>query len=275
MHHLASVVEASNMALLSPLRPARTRTADIIERIGTEIASGRIRPGERLPTEQKLMTAMGVSRTVVREALAALKADGLVVIRHGAGAYVARDSTRVPFRIDPDGLGSVGDVVKLMELRLAVEVEAAGLAAERGTSTTIRAIERALVAIDKAMRAGDAAIAEDFAFHQAIADATGNTNFREILSFLGRHVIPRQSVRLSLPAATSQDRYLEGIQAEHRQIFQAVSEHNPKMARTAMRLHLSKSLQRYRHMAAKTPGKARMQEDQGKPYNRRSAISSA
>jgi GntR family transcriptional regulator, transcriptional repressor for pyruvate dehydrogenase complex len=263
------------MALLSPLRPARTRTADIIERIAAEIASGRIPPGDQLPTEQKLMEAMGVSRTVVREALAALKADGLIVIRHGAGAFVASDSARIPFRIDPDGLGSVGDIVKLMELRLAVEVEAAGLAAERGSNANIRAIDRALAAIDKAMLAGSAAIAEDFAFHQTIADATGNTNFRDILNFLGRHVIPRQSVRLSLPKTTSQAGYLAGIQAEHRQISQAVSDHNPKMARAAMRAHLSKSLQRYRQMAEQTSSTANMRECPRKPLNRRTASSSA
>ncbi len=244
------------MTLLSPLRPARTRTADIIERIEAEIASGRMPPGDRLPTEQKLMEAMGVSRTVVREALAALKADGLIVIRQGAGAFVASDGTRVPFRIDPEGLGSVGDVVRLMELRLAVEVEAAGLAAERCTSANIRAIDRAVMAIDRAIKAGGSAIAEDFSFHQAIADATGNSNFREFLIFLGRHVIPRQSVRLSLPASTSNASYLAGIQVEHRQIFEAISNQNPKAARIAMRSHLTKSLKRYRHMAEQTAGQA-------------------
>ncbi len=244
------------MTLLSPLRPARTRTADIIERLEAEINSGRMLPGNRLPTEQQLMEAMGVSRTVVREALAALKADGLIVIRQGAGAFVANDGTRVPFRIDPDGLGSVSDVVRLMELRLAVEVEAAGLAAERSTSANIRAIDRAVAAIDRAIKAGGAAIAEDFSFHQAIADATGNSNFREFLGFLGRHVIPRQSVRLSLPASTSQASYLASIQAEHRQIFDAIADHDPKAARAAMRSHLNKSLKRYRHMADLASGAA-------------------
>lgn len=248
------------MTLLSPLRPARSRTAEIIERVGAEIASGRIPPGERLPTEQKLMEAMGVSRTVVREALAALKADGLIVIRQGSGAFVASDSARVPFRINPDGQGSINDVVKLMELRLAVEVEAAGLAAERGTNAKIRTIDRAVDAINHAIAAGGSAIAEDFAFHQSIADATGNKNFSEFMAFLGRHVIPRQSVRLSLPSGNSQGSYLEGIQAEHRQIFEAIADHNPRLARIAMRSHLKKSLKRYRQLAEQGAGSRTLQE---------------
>ncbi len=77
-----------------------------------------------------MAAAMGVSRTVVREAVAALKADGLVMTRQGAGAFVTADTQR-SFRIDPSGLVSLDDVVGIMELRSAVEVEAAALAADR------------------------------------------------------------------------------------------------------------------------------------------------
>jgi GntR family transcriptional regulator, transcriptional repressor for pyruvate dehydrogenase complex len=69
-------------------------------------------------------------------------------------------------------------------------------------------------------------------------------------------VIPRQSVRLSLPASTSNASYLASIQVEHRQIFEAISNQNPKAARIAMRSHLTKSLKRYRHMAEQTAGQA-------------------
>jgi len=79
-----------------------------------------------------MVAAMGVSRTVVREAVAALRADGLVVTRQGAGAFVAPDAERRPFRLALDGLPSIGAVLEIMELRASVEVEAAGLAASRG-----------------------------------------------------------------------------------------------------------------------------------------------
>ena len=97
-----------------------------------DILSGRLKAGERLPTEQRMMAAFGVSRTVVREAAAALKSEGLVVSRRGSGAFVAEDASRRPFRIDPDALGTNGAIVHVMELRLCVEIEAAALAAASG-----------------------------------------------------------------------------------------------------------------------------------------------
>ena len=251
------MAEPDKIALLMPLCPVRNRTTEVIDRITGEIARGGLAPGARLPTEHQLMLAMGVSRTVVREAVAALKADGLVVTRQGAGAFVASDGARVPFRIDPQGLSSIADVLKLMELRLAVEVEAAGLAAERATIAGTRAIARAVSAVDRAIAAGRTAITEDFAFHQAIADATGNPNFKEFLLFLGRHVIPRQSVRLNLPSAASQAAYLERIQTEHREIAAAIASHDAKLARRAMRAHLDKSLKRYCRLAEQAAKKPR------------------
>jgi len=124
---LSSNSEASG--ILAPLDPPKNRTAEVVDRLAAEIGSGRLGPGARLPTEQEMMTALGVSRTVVREAVAALRAQGLVTTRQGLGAFVASDSQRRPFRIDPDGLKSLEAVIDLMELRLAVEVETAGLAA--------------------------------------------------------------------------------------------------------------------------------------------------
>jgi GntR family transcriptional regulator, transcriptional repressor for pyruvate dehydrogenase complex len=234
---------------MRPLRPARNLSGAIVERIAAEIRSGRLVPGSRLPTEQEFMAAMGVSRTVVREAVAALRAEGLVRTRQGSGAFVAADASRVPFRIDPDGLSSIADVLEVMELRLAIEVEAAALAAERISPERLAPIGRALRGIETAIRRGDGAISEDFAFHRAIAEASGNPRFAELLEFLGRHVIPRQSIRVSLTTAQEQRQYLLRIQKEHRRIFEAIRDGQSSEARKAMRTHLTRSLKRYRRLA--------------------------
>ncbi len=157
----------------------------MVERLAAEITSGRLTPGARLPTEQELTAALGVSRTVVREAVAVLRAEGLVETRQGVGAFVVRDVQRRPFRIDLDGLSSIAEVVQVMELRTGVEVEAAGIAAERVNAPARGRIARALAAIETAIVRGEPAIDEDFAFHQAIADATGNPHFSRFLEFLG------------------------------------------------------------------------------------------
>ena len=234
---------------MQPVKQSRNLSGAIVERIATEIRSGRLAPGSRLPTEQELMAAMGVSRTVIREAVAALRAEGLVRTRQGSGAFVATDASRGAFRIDADGLSSIGDVLEVMELRLAIEVEAAALAAERITPDRLVPIGRALKAIEAAIRRGEGAITEDFAFHRAIADASGNPRFAQLLEFLGRHVIPRQSIRVSLNTAEEQRQYLMRIQKEHRRIFESIRDGQSAEARKAMRAHLTSSLKRYRRLA--------------------------
>jgi DNA-binding FadR family transcriptional regulator len=240
---------STKRALLRPLRPVRNLTDEVIARLKKEIGSGRLAPGARLPTEQELMEALGVSRTVVREAVAALRADGLITTRQGSGAYVAADVSRVPFRIDPEGLSSIEDVLEVMELRLAIEVEAAARAAQRITPRTLAAVGRVLTAIDAAVERGEGAVNEDFAFHLAIAEASGNSRFAEMLEFLGRHVIPRQSVRLAMSPPEEQRKYLARIQSEHRRIHEALRRGDPGEARKAMREHLTRSLKRYRGLA--------------------------
>jgi GntR family transcriptional regulator, transcriptional repressor for pyruvate dehydrogenase complex len=235
-----------------PLGPAKNRTGEVVERLAAEIASGRIAPGARLPTEQEMTASLGVSRTVVREAVAVLRAEGLVETRQGVGAFVVRDVQRRPFRIDPDGLRSIGEVVQVMELRTGVEVEAAGIAAERANAASRRRIASALTAIDAALARGEAAIDEDFALHQAIAAATGNPHFMRFLEFLGRFLIPRQSVRIGLKTGKDLRSYLERIQSEHRAIAAAIEASDVAAARRAMRRHLLGSRQRYQRLAAQS-----------------------
>ena len=220
----------------------------ILARLGADIRGGRLAPGARLPTEQELSSGMGVSRTVVREAVAALRADGLVVTRRGSGAYVA-DNPTGPFRIAAPQLGHIGEVLDVMELRLAVEVEAAGFAAERGNRKQVSAVKSALRSIDRALKSGEGAVAEDFAFHRAIAEATGNSQFPRFLAFLGGHVIPRQSVRLKIGTPGERRAYLERIQQEHGRIVDGIVAGDPAEARRAMRDHLTRSLERYRKLA--------------------------
>jgi GntR family transcriptional regulator, transcriptional repressor for pyruvate dehydrogenase complex len=226
----------------------RSLAREVIERVSADITQGRLQPGARLPTEQEMMSALGVSRTVVREAVAALRAEGLVTTRQGVGAFVAPDAHLRPFRIEPDGLRSIGSVLEIMELRLGIEVETAGLAAERARPARIRAIGAALDAIDKAIARDEPAVAEDFAFHHAIAEATENPQFPRFLAYLGRFIIPRQSIRVASPNPRA---YLEALQLEHRAIFEAIRTREEAAARAAMRRHLSRSRERYGKLATR------------------------
>lgn len=237
-------------SVLRPVLRPGNLTHEITERLAAEITGGSLAPGSRLPTEQDMVEAMGVSRTVVREAVAALRAEGLVTTRQGAGVFVAADAARRPFRLAADGLTSVDDVLEVMELRAGVETEAAGLAAARATRAACRRIATALNRIDAAIRRGESAVDEDFAFHSALAEATGNEQFAHFLTYLGRFIIPRQSIRVAMHQPQGRRAYLEMIQGEHRAIFAAVESGDVDGARDAMRRHLTNSQARYRNLAA-------------------------
>jgi DNA-binding FadR family transcriptional regulator len=235
---------------IRPLSAERKLSRGLADQLAEQIKSGRLGAGARLPTEEELSRAARVSRTVVREAVAALRADGLVVTRQGVGAFVSAAPQQAPFRIDPEGMRSIEEVLHVMELRLGVEIESAGIAAERASKAQRRAIGSALNAIEEASAAGRSAVDEDLSFHRAIADATGNPEFARFLQFIGRHLIPRRTVSGLPERMGGQKAYLALIQEEHRRIYEAIRGRDPGAAREAMRRHLTRSLERYRKLAA-------------------------
>jgi GntR family transcriptional repressor for pyruvate dehydrogenase complex len=235
---------------IRPVAAERKLSRRLFEQLSEEIKSGRFAPGARLPTEAELTRAAGVSRTVVREAVAALRAEGLVVTRQGVGAFVSAEPQRAPFRIEPERMQTLEDILGVMELRLGVEIESAGLAAERASKAQLRGILNALEAIEAASAAGRSAVDEDLEFHRAIAEATGNAEFPRFLQFIGGHLIPRRTVSGLTERMGGSRAYLALIQEEHRRICQAIESRDAKAAREAMRRHLTRSLERYRKLAA-------------------------
>jgi GntR family transcriptional regulator, transcriptional repressor for pyruvate dehydrogenase complex len=241
---------ATPLATFQPLPAPRSLTHALVERLSADIISGKLAPGARLPTEQEMIASTGVSRTVVREAVAALRAQGLVLTRQGVGAFVAERGRR-PFQIEPAELNSLREVLAVMELRTGVEIEAAGLAAERASPDQVRRIADAYDAIEAAIERGESAVEEDFAFHCHIAEGTANAQFSRFLDYLGRFIIPRQTVRSAAGSPATRRAYLETIQKEHRAIVQAVRGHAVQRARAAMRTHLLNSRRRYQKLAAR------------------------
>jgi GntR family transcriptional repressor for pyruvate dehydrogenase complex len=239
----------STLSVLQFAPVQRGLTHELASRLAADITGGKLAPGARLPTEQEMIAATGVSRTVVREAVAALRAEGLVVTRQGVGAFVA-DNARRPFRIEPSEVGSIREVLEVMELRTGIEIEAAGLAAERGSTVDFRNIAEAYEAIEQAIARDESAVEEDFAFHCSIAKATGNPKFLRFLEYLGRFIIPRQTVNLT-SGGVKRIAYLRKFQKEHRVILDAIRSKAVTQARAAMRRHLLNSRKRYQKLAAR------------------------
>ncbi len=224
-------------------------TQSLAKRFRTKINSGELKPGDKLPSEKELVVEFGVSRTVVREAIAGLNADGLVESRHGVGVFVLDPPPSTnEFELIPERLQRVSSVIETLELRAAVEVEAAAIAAQRHSPGQITRIQECFLDMVNTATGDNEAVAADYAFHMAIAEATNNPQFTAFLQFLGRKTIPRSQV--FRPAETPEDanRREARILSEHEIILKAISARDPDAAREAMRTHLKGSQERYQRL---------------------------
>ena len=227
-------------------RRPRTLALELVQGLCDRIRDGRLAPGDKLPTEATLMAEFGVSRTVVREAISKLQAAGQVETRHGIGTFVVGLGDAGGFRIAPEQMATLRDVIAVLELRIGLETEAAALAAQRRSPADLAQMRTALDAVAAAVEAGTDAVSADFQFHLSIARATQNPHFAELTGTLGARIIPR--ARLDDEGAVSEARrlYLRRINAEHENILDAITSGDAEAARAAMRTHLANSRERRR-----------------------------
>ena len=221
-------------------------SAKVAAALRQQLTNGEIAPGEKLPTESSLTQEFGVSRSVIREALAALAADGLVEARQGAGVFAAEHPTSAFGALAAEMGSRVSTALDVLEVRLAIEVESAALAAQRRSPSQEAAIQEAFFEFERLLRAGRPTGPADFAFHRAIAAATGNPFYIEILDALGKRAIPCDVTSPWSTELTQNHDYQVGLQKEHRAILGAIAAGDADAARAAMRNHLGSSYQRYR-----------------------------
>lgn len=231
---------ASAEALAQVARPSRLSEI-VYGALDARIRRGEFPPGTRLPAEQQLAHALGVSRAVVREAVARLKADGSIETRQGAGAFVTARPGAASFRVILGGAAR-DEMRHLMELRAVVEVAAAKLAARRHTKDDLQAMRRALQAMRAAIQTrGDGAPADD-AFHRAVAAASHNPYLSRFVEFLGHHFSDTRR-----PVWTAEGHGLGRPQAAHREheaLFAAISAGSAHGAGRAATTHLRRSASR-------------------------------
>jgi DNA-binding FadR family transcriptional regulator len=235
-----------NEAAARPRRRLRSLAHDLVEGIGERIRGGALKPGDKLPTEAEIMRDWGVSRTVVREALSRLQAGGLVETRHGIGTFVLEPAPAAGFRIDPAEIETAVDVMAVLELRISLETESAGLAAQRRTEDQLAQMRQALDELAAGETGGSDTVSPDFRFHLLIAKSTGNRYFADIMSHLGATLIPRARINSSRLAQEDLPQYLRRLSREHEEIYDAIARRDPESARAAMRLHLTNSRERLR-----------------------------
>ena len=227
--------------------PRQSLSVHVIQKLREDIAKGVYEVGDKLPTEPVLVEQFGVSRTVIREAIAELRADGLVRSRHGIGVFVEKPKQpKGGLKLLNQVSETISDILEELELRAAVEIEAAGLAAERASPAQEAEIQRHLFELSKLIEAEEPTELADFAFHMAIARSTNNSRFEEFLSHLGRRTIPRAKLSGLVSGKHALPYREDQLHAEHQAVADAIHSKDTSAARDAMRTHLVGSLERYR-----------------------------
>ena len=203
-----------------------------------EVTGGGYRIGEVLPPEQVIAQRLNVSRTVLREAVARLKVEGILESRQGRGLCVIANSRPLVLRIQEVEDDDIERIIGLVELRRGVEIEAAALAAERRQPEDLQALREALERMAGALEAGDVAAgaAADLDFHRAIACATGNSHYRNFFDFLS--LLLRRGLEVSRKRSARVDGREVQAQQEHQAIYDAVALSDPAQARCRARIHV-------------------------------------
>lgn len=217
------------------IRRSEHLPARIASQIAREITEGRILPGERLPTEHFLANSFGVSRSVVREAIAQLRNEGLVETRQGVGAFATEPQARQSIRIEQDDLHDRSTFRDLFQLRIPLEIEAAGLAALHHTDADLAKLDEALAAMTGTDKWTEQGIVADLAFHRIVATATGNEYFALFVGFIAERI--SLAINAARAAAVLEE-IVEVTIAEHVAIRDALASRDPHKAREAMKQHL-------------------------------------
>ncbi|WP_058329601.1 FadR/GntR family transcriptional regulator [Sinorhizobium sp. Sb3] len=229
-----------------------TLTGRTIKALKAHIVEHKLGKGHKLGSLNELSKQFAVSRTVIREAVSALKSDGVIEARHGVGVFVrdmpqAEDSNSYDAELALAPLRRLKtSFMDLLELRMAFEVHAAGLAATRRSWAQESNIWNAIHQFEASLDDEAALDQLDFVFHRSIAEATNNGAFIEFFNLMSLQILPQPAFSKALNPALITPEYIQNTVTEHRAISDAISSGNAEQAREAMRAHLNRSHLRYR-----------------------------
>jgi GntR family transcriptional regulator, transcriptional repressor for pyruvate dehydrogenase complex len=225
-----SSAAAADMALTPITRGKLAET--VANQLLAAVKTSRMAPGERLPSERELMSAFGVGRSTVREAVNGLAMLGALEIRHGQGAFVVNpDAGAAPPQAIAAALAR-GITQDLFEARRLVEPYVARLAAERRTEADVRELARALSDHERALAAAESAVEPSVRFHVMIGEAAHS----DVLA--GFVASAAQTMQERGPLLEAEPGYREWELDQHRSVFEPIRDRDPEAAEAQMRAHL-------------------------------------
>jgi GntR family transcriptional repressor for pyruvate dehydrogenase complex len=226
---------------------SRNLTADLAADLRARIVDGAIQPGDKLPSENTLISEFGVSRTVVRSALTRLQAEGLVETERGRGSFALTPPPDGPTSArGARAVVTMEDRLHLLEFRMGVESEAAALAARNRTDRQLKAVAKALEEFTASVGHPAHAMKSDYDFHRAVAAASGNPFYSDCLASLGQTMIAMPRTRLMTGVEHYARDHFDQVVHEHASIYAAIAEGDESSSSAAMRSHLANSRRRLR-----------------------------
>ncbi len=217
---------------MQPAEPHPSVYASVRETIRDFVRSEYLQPGDRLPSERKLAAQLGVSRTSVRQALTALRVEGLIDVRHGQGMRLIRSIDDVVPPITSEIVLAHPRVAAAGEVRNALEALAARLAAQRRDADNLEAMVAGIREMDSEIRAGEPGLNGDRHFHAAILAAARNDVLADLLG-----AVAEDSARIAEASLARPGQPARSL-AAHRLIFEAISARDAEEARQLMDEHL-------------------------------------
>lgn len=236
--------------------PSESAVSGVAKRLLTYFTSGELEPGTRLPPERQLAASLGVGRSAVREALAALDILGIVTVRPGSGTYLRGTASELLPETLSWGLMLSGDqTLELIELRQGLEVQAAELAANRATTESIDRLRACVQKMEDAVDSLDAFAEADQAFHVELAETGGNVVVKDLLQTV------RALLRVWADRVVRDPDDVQIALKQHTDLLAAVEARDPVAARSAMRTHMISAGDRLLRVTRHSDGSAALNQD--------------
>lgn len=220
---------------------------EVAAAINDAIDSGKVKPGDRLPTEAELSKQFGVARTVVREAISLMRYDGIIDSRRGVGAFVTDPSQRSAFRISPACFEKRKQIVQLLQLRTGVQAGASALAADTRSAAQLQEIQDVFARMEAADQRGpDAALEErvdtELLLYRRIAEASGNPYYVDVIAMIETNI--QNNLRSAFLKNAAASEFGPEIIAEHRAVLDALETQDVEAARLATRVRFERAAKR-------------------------------
>lgn len=229
---------------LKPIKKRKRVYEHVIDQIKQAIETGRIRPGEKLPSERVLAEQLHVARTSIKEAVTVLESSGIIIVRPGVGMFLNDDSrSQIVFRLSQLIRPRTSDFADIIELRQAIEGDAAYYAAKRMTAEQQEKLTSVYERLIQSERLVETAIEEDYQFHFTIAEAANNPVLLEVMNVIAQKMIT--GLHESRIISVNDEQLNKEVLDEHMNIYNAIMTHEPENARRAMWEHHLRTKERY------------------------------